>query len=273
MKTSSVFLVLAFTLTRASLTAQNFTSPGLPLHLPAGLSLDTSRTRSYNMTTDYCNYDIHAKFINKSRVSGRITYGPGNSATWKDVYISSSGDQEAPFPQGTRQDYMQNFTYKPGIEIMSPEFFAGFPDNNIMIKNLFWDMTGFDVFAYLYWDSLELNREYRAVSSNSEVEMAGIGTFENKDIRITWIGITEMNGETCAIMKYSAMNNPLKVELEDFSLIGRSHYWGEVYVSLSDKQIEYATLSEDVLTDVKMKSVPDNLLGYSVRSISVVRIN
>jgi len=34
---------------------------------------------------------------------------------------------------------------------------------------------------------------------------------------------------------------------------GRSHVWGDVYVSLKDKQIEYAELYEDILMDIKMK--------------------
>jgi hypothetical protein len=33
---------------------------------------------------------------------------------------------------------------------------------------------------------------------------------------------------------------------------GRSHYWGEIWVSLEDRQIEYATLFEDVLLEFKL---------------------
>jgi len=33
---------------------------------------------------------------------------------------------------------------------------------------------------------------------------------------------------------------------------GRSHYWGDIWVSLEDKQIEYATLYEDVLLEFKL---------------------
>ena len=68
------------------------------------------------------------------------------------------------------------------------------------------------------------------------------------------------------------MNNPLKIELEGIKMSGRSHYWGEVYVSLVDKEIEYATLSEDVIADVLLKGQPQNILGYTVRSITLSRI-
>ena len=53
---------------------------------------------------------------------------------------------------------------------------------------------------------------------------------------------------------------------------GRSHYWGEVYVSLADKEIEYATLFEDVVTDVLMKGQSQNYLGYTMRNIILSRI-
>ena len=36
------------------------------------------------------------------------------------------------------------------------------------------------------------------------------------------------------------------------TLTGRSHYWGEIWVSLATKQIEYATLQEDVLGEMKL---------------------
>jgi hypothetical protein len=67
------------------------------------------------------------------------------------------------------------------------------------------------------------------------------------------------------------MNGKLNLNLENIKMKGRSHYWGEVYVSLSDKQIEYANLSEDVITDVAIKGQPDNYLGYTVRKIELIK--
>jgi hypothetical protein len=53
---------------------------------------------------------------------------------------------------------------------------------------------------------------------------------------------------------------------------GRSHYWGEIYVSLSDKQIEYANLTEDVLTNEKIKGQANSISGYVVRTIDFSRV-
>lgn len=242
--------------------------------LPENLELDNSIERRYIMTTDYFDYDLKGNFLRKRRITGEYTCGlEGDSARWSNVYISQSNDLESPFPKGTKQEYMENFKYKPDEKILTEDFFMKIPQADMFIKNLIWDVMGFDVFAYRSWDSLELNKEYHASEINSEVELAGEGTFENKDVILTWIGITEKNGEVCAIIKYSVMNNPVKVKTDFITMTGRSHYWGEVYVSLSDKQIEYVSLSEDVITDVSISGQANNILGYTVRNISLSKIN
>ena len=81
-----------------------------------------------------------------------------------------------------------------------------------------------------------------------------------------------MNNEVCAIIKYSVMNNPLQLDFDNVTVSGRSHYWGEIYVSLSDKQIEYVTLLEDVITNVRIEGQAENILGYTVRNITLSRI-
>jgi hypothetical protein len=242
-------------------------------NLPKDLKLENS-IRTYRMTTDYYNYNLGCDFLAKVRTEGIITYGLGDSVRWNDVYVSGWRTSDTDFPKGVKKDYIENFTYIPDEHILTPEFFQeNIPEADPLIMNLVWDAMGFEVFAYACWDSLTLNKEFQAKSINSAIQIANIGTFDNKDTRITWTCITEMNGEICAIFKYSCMNNPLFVEWENMTMKGRSHYWGEVYVSLSNKQIEYANLMEDVLTDVTTKGVADNALGYTVRTIAFLRIN
>ncbi len=273
MKTLFLHFTLVFVFSINITNAQKGNSINYLDHLPKSLNLDKTILRSYQMTTDYYNYDLKSKFDGKQRLTGTITFGlQGDSAQWKDVYLAESKVLDAVFTQGEKQEFLQNFKFQSNEKVITTEFFKDLPEANTLIKNLFWDMLGFDVFAYSYWDSLKLNEEFQAKEINSEVTIADIGTFENRDIRITWLGITEMNNEICAILKYSAMNNPLNIELENMSLSGRSHYWGEVYVSLSDKQIEFASLMEDVLTDVKIKGQSNNILGYTVRTIKLERI-
>ena len=242
--------------------------------LPNRIKPDKSVKRSYQMTTDYYDFDLKTNFLVKRRFTGIISY-KSDLAQWKDVFYAESKELEAAFPIGEKIDFMQNFTYQPDEKVLTTEFFqTNLPQAHPFIMNLIWDAIAFDALAYCCWDSLELNKESRAKNMNHELEIANIGTFENRDIRITWLGITEINNQLCAILKYSVMNNPLKIDFDDnTSMVGRSHYWGEVYVSLSDKRIEYASLTEDIVTDVKMKGQADNMLGYTVRTIHLVKVN
>ncbi|HYW94064.1 MAG TPA: hypothetical protein VE870_00590 [Bacteroidales bacterium] len=273
MKTLFYFFVLGFASTTMLTSAQNSAMVKFPDELPDGLELADS-PRTYEMTTDYYAYDLNAHFLNKRQFVATITRGlEGDSARWNEVNYSESADSYAPFPRGEKLNYLHDYTFKADAGIVNPGFFRDLPEANTFVKNLFWDVLGFDVFAYCCWDSLKLNQEYSARDINGEVDLAGVGTFNNKDIKVTWLGITRMNGELCAVIKYSVMNNPLSLKLENMSMTGRSHYWGEVYVSLEDKQIEYAGLSEDVLTNVKLKGMADELRGYTVRNIKLKKIN
>ena len=64
-----------------------------------------------------------------------------------------------------------------------------------------------------------------------------------------------MNNELCILIQFLAMDNPLEVNMGTITGKGRSHYWGNIWVSLKDKQIEYAVLHEDVILD--MQITPD----------------
>jgi len=207
------------------------------------------------------------------RITAEYTRGLENGhVKWNNVGIANSEKEDQPYPDPQVQTYMEDFTYVPSENVLRESFFEKIPQADIFIKNLIWDMVGIEGFAWWYWDSLHLNHEYCARETNSVVELAGEGTFENKDIRITWTGITEMNNEICAIIKFTVMNNPLSVHNDYIEVDGRSHYWGNIYVSLEDKQIEYAELLEDVLTDVKFPDQEERNKFNTIRNISLTRI-
>jgi hypothetical protein len=132
---------------------------------------------------------------------------------------------------------------------------------------------GIEAFAWLYFDSLELNQYLEATLINGAVEMDGIGVFENRNIRLKWTGISEMDGEICAVIDYLAMDNPLQVEFGDFKMKGRSHYWGNILVSLEDKQIEHAVMYEDVNMDLKLPGQATSQLLNTTREIIIEKNN
>lgn len=190
----------------------------------------------------------------------------------KNVRYAESKESGETYPLGEKLDFMQDFRYRPDQKILAPAFFSErLPQADPFIMNMLWDALAFETLAHGNWDSLRLNKPFRAGNIDSELQIA-IGTFENRNATITWIGITEIEGKRCAVLKYSLMNNPLRVAYENVSMLGRSHYWGEIYVSLPDRQIEEATLTEDILTVTQAKGREETQTGYTTRSIRLKRI-
>jgi hypothetical protein len=241
---------------------------------PGDLVLHEVVPQRYHIVADYFNKDLYGNFLNKMRVSGDYTRGlEGGKAKWNNVYIANADRLKASFPQGEKQEFMENFTYIPSEKMLLESSFENFPQQLVQLKNLVWDMMGIEAFAWVYLDSLKLNRSIRASVINGQVEMDGIGVFENRDIRLRWTGITEMNREICAVIEYLAMDNPLNVEFGDFKMKGRSHYWGTVFVSMEDKQIEHAYMYEDVVMDMNLPGQPDNQLINTTREIVFEKLN
>lgn len=75
-----------------------------------------------------------------------------------------------------------------------------------------------------------------------------------------WSGITKHNNEVCAIIKFESLYNPLKIDNNQLSVKGRSLYYGEILISLSDKQVEYATMVEDVIMKLQSSLFPEEQL-------------
>ncbi len=261
-------------LTTLHVQGQNDCSKRYLEKLPSDLKLENGVPQKYLMTTDYFDYDLFGNFIKKMRITGEYTRGLENGyAKWNNVRIANSQNLNEAFPEGEKKSVMENFTYLPSGDITDESFFKDIPQADILLKNLVWDMVGLESFAWLNWDQLKLNQEFSARDVNFEFDLAGEGTFENKDIRLKWIGITQINNEICAIIKYIALNNPFTVDNPQVTVKGRTHYWGNIYVSLEDKQIEYTELHEDMVMDVKIPGQEQSNQVNTVRYIYLERIN
>jgi len=79
-----------------------------------------------------------------------------------------------------------------------------------------------------------------------------VGKIQNRDVVLEWVGRSQRNGKDCALIDYQAFFNPLEIANGGVNLKGRSHYWGQIWVSLATKQIEYGTLNEDVMGELKL---------------------
>jgi len=242
--------------------------------LPKDLKLEEQNPQKYKITADYFNGDIFGNFMNKTRVSGDYTRGfKDGTVKWNNVKIANGHVREGLFENAVSQDYMENFTYAPSDKMLEAASFSSFPPNSFHTKNLVWDMLAIETFAWVYFDSLEINRTFRPGNLKEEIPLAGEGTFKNRDIQLKWTGISQMNEEVCALIEYRTFDNPLVVDTEQIKIKGRSHYWGTIWVSLKDKQIEHAILFEDVVMDMKMQGQANGQLINTTREISFEKIN
>jgi len=224
-------------------------------HLPTDLKLREDQPQKYKLTFDYLYLDTLGNPTGKERVSGEYTRAlPNGKVKWNSVRIAKAKAFDQPFPDAEAQNYMEGFTYQLSrrADMLKKEFFPGFPEIEIKSKNLVWDMHMIEEFAWDYFDRLELNQPYAIQSQPEDVPLAGAGTFQNRRIELTWVGLSKRNNEICALIQYQALMNKFTTSMMNMAFQGRSHYWGDIWVSLKDKQIEYATLTEDVLVEFKL---------------------
>jgi len=227
--------------------------------LPRQLQLRQDGPRSYRFICDYLYTEPLGNPLWKERMSAEYTRtSAGGGARWSNVRIARAKGFEEPFPEGEVQPFMEGFEYVLGSakDTLKPEFFRGFPAADMKPKNLVWDTHMIEDFAWRYFDKLELNRPYALQTAPEDVPLAGAGTFQNRRVELTWTGISKRADRICALIRYEAFGNKFEASAGNVIARGRSHYWGEIWVSLRDKQIEYATLLEDVLTEVSPPGQP-----------------
>ena len=122
--------------------------------------------------------------------------------------------------------------------------------------------------AWYVFDSLEFNKEfYPKLLENHDVKFEDWVIFSNRYQKLVWSGITEHNDEICAIVKFESSYNPVKIDNEQMQVKGRSLYYGEMWISLTDKQVEYAVMFEDVIMKLTSSMFPDEQLFDLQREI------
>ena len=278
MKTQKIILIAILVLTTGlmafSQKKSNVNITGLLKTgtLPQSLELK-DELQKYVVTTDHFNTDIFGNFLNKMRVKGEYTRGCENGkAKWNNVTVAMSMARDGEFPQGAPLNYMENFSYSISEDMLKAENFTTFRENSAFAKNLIWDMMGIEGIGWMYFDKLKLNQPFKAGYFNGKMNLAGQGSFENKDMQIIWTGVSRRNDEQCAVIEFRTMNNPLEYSGDGMAMKGRSHYWGTIWVSLEDKQIEHAVLYEDVLMELNLPGQTNKQIMDATREISFVKV-
>ena len=95
---------------------------------------------------------------------------------------------------------------------------------------------------------------------SNDVRFEGWVTFTSRYQKLIWSGITKHNDEICAIVKFDSYYNPVRIDNQQMQVQGRSLYYGEMWISLTDKQVEYAIMFEDVVMKLTSSMFPDEQL-------------
>jgi hypothetical protein len=244
--------------------------------LPKGAEKKSNDLLKYRMTAVYTNMDLYGKFTSKTKVTGDYTRGlTGDSTIWNNVYISGSKKADEPFPAGSRQEYMENFRYVPSDKmVLDPQAFKNFPSSpeNVFAKNLVWDMYSFEIFAWMFYDSLKLNQYYIIPNIKGQFNMGDIGKYSHNKIVLCWKGVTEQNDGVCAIIDFTAIDNKLEIDMEQVKTRGTEQYWGTVLVSLNTKNIEQGVMYGGTIQEIEVTGMKDKFLLKTIRELEVKRI-
>ena len=252
----SAFLWAASGLTIQPLLAQSTSVPNSTVQtwdLPHGTLVKDAGPRTYRFTVDYDTANRTGEVVHRQRVTGDYTRGLANGEVeWKNVGEAQADGATAPFPPAQKQDFIEGFRYPAGSpDTLKPDFFKSFPPSAVFERNLIWDTSMMESFGQNFFDQLKLNVPLH-ISSDQDVNMPGVGTFHSRDTVLEWVGRSERNGQDCALIDYRAFFNPLQIANGGVTIQGRSDFWGEIWVSLATKQIEYATIYEEVSGEMKL---------------------
>jgi len=258
---NKMFLLSVLTCATPGLTVQPLfaqstsvpTSPVQTWDLPHGTVVKDAGPRTYRFTVDYDSANAIGDVIHRQRVTGDYTRGLANGEVeWRNVGVADVDGATAAFPPAQKQDFIEGFHYPAGSpDTLKPDFFKSFPPTAVLERNLIWDTSMIESFGQSFFDQLKLNIPLH-ISTDQDVNMPGVGTFHSRDTVLEWVGRSERNGQDCALIDYRAFFNPLQIANGGVTIQGRSDFWGEIWVSLATKQIEYATIYEHVIGQMKL---------------------
>jgi len=217
------------------------------------------RPLAYHFVTEYTTVGPQGAEAG-TRVVTADFVASGDSLRWTSVTVGPSAGHGQPAAAGEHQTYMEGLTYARNAQnLTANSFFRGFPEAATDEKNLVWDELMFHGFA-TDLERLRLNEPVLAPSG--DVPLAGSGTFTNRRIELTLVGVGRRNGEDCFVIHYEALLNTFTIKVNPVTVSGGSDYLGDIWVSIRTRQIEYGTLFEEVtgmIADIPGTSGPQPL--------------
>jgi len=253
MRTLTVLLVSLALLTMACITNTS------------GTHDSTQSPQSYQYTCDFLIYNVQGKFQNKMRIEATHTRGlPGDMMRWNQASIAFGTSLDGEFTPPMKQPYMENFAY-PATQsknMLTGDFYKGFPATPIgfMMRGIVVDVHTFDIMIP-FIDNLELNKTFRCISNTMNMDLFEHQGNQNlKNLDLTWTGNSQMNGKSCSVIYFQSSVDSVSITVPGANYDSSTIWWGNIWVTPGDKQIEYATIYEHTVivppdSEAKIKDV------------------
>ena len=234
--------------------------------------------RTYLYTCDFLVYDVHGKFQNKMRIQASQSRGLADGLTrWDDAGISFGTTLDGEFTPPMPQAFVHGFSY-PQVEIqemLTSDFFTAFPATpfGFLMKNSVLDAHVLDTFL-LELDELEPNVPHTSNTSEAEIALyEDQGVQHLKQLTLTWIGSSERHGRPCQVIRYQSSLDSVVVDLPGLQMAGSTVFWGDIWVSSAQREIEYATLHEHSLMLPQDSGASVEDLANTYRTVTFERVD
>lgn len=277
MKTSH-FLSIVLMLITTCLTAQQSNIDKYLFMKPSEIKSGKSGTNEYQVSLKWQNLDaIHGTRFNCNALKAKYISGLENdSVCWKDVSLAPVSNFQQQEYTGIYLPSFDGFTYKiDETNFLSTEFYAAIqPEYRDIAKWLVSDAVQMQGLAWYVFDSLEYNKAFTPeFLNNYDIKFKDWVTFTSRYQKLIWTGISKMNNEVCAVIRFESLYNPVKMDNSEMSVQGRSMYYGEIWISLSDKEVEYSTMVEDVVMKLRSPTFPEDQLIDLQREIVFTKVD
>jgi len=262
---TSIYLSLAVLLFAKSLIAQDKHVDRYFQISPIEIESQKNEIQDYEVTLKWQNLDaINGNTINCNIVNATYIVGLDNDYVgWKNVSLAQIDDFEQTQYKATDLPSFNDFSYKAmDTAFLSEEFYKNIPtEQQDLAKWLVSDAVQMQGLAWYVFDSLEFNKKFvPKLLGNYDVKFEDWVTFTSRYQKLIWSGISKYNDEICATVKFESYYNPVKIDNQQMQVKGRSLYYGEMWISLTDKQVEYAVMFEDVVMKLSSSMFPDEQL-------------
>ena len=213
---------------------------------------------NYRMTVDFKRRDLNGRLNVYDIISGKIIQISQQSVienAFQLADVSVIGISE----QGQSKqniDELEGLNFKiQGDNFTSLDFYKDFPPAHVeRIRTFIQDKVAFEAWGLMYLDSLILNIPfYPSLFQNQQADFEQSVNFNTQKLNITWLGYSKINGKDCILVYFKSMYSPFLVDNDNMTVNGRSCFWGNIWIFPDTRQIEYATMNEDIVSHLKLK--------------------